>query len=232
MSILLAIEMSQRIGSVAFSRSSTLDSIDFPCGGRQDDLLLPSIDELLSRNDCTPDSIQGIGVSIGPGGFTGLRIAVATAKGIAEVTGCDLHAIPSAEVAAESVRDRFRTGDRVVVLAAAKQGSCWLTPLECAVDRWLPTGVPGLHEVDAPAEEVVALCRGAVVLADEHVPASFIDAVEPVARLVEAPSHHAEACVRISRGMAERGESVDPLELVPLYPREPEAVRLWRSRGE
>ncbi|MCH2144799.1 MAG: tRNA (adenosine(37)-N6)-threonylcarbamoyltransferase complex dimerization subunit type 1 TsaB [Phycisphaerales bacterium] len=226
----LAIEMSQRLGSIALSSSGIVDSIEFECGGRQDDLLLPSIDELLSRHGVRPAALGGIAVSIGPGGFTGLRIAVATAKGIAEVTGCSLHAVPSGHVASESITPRPDSGVRVVVLSAAKQGTCWITSLECEPDCWRELPGTGIRPVDPPTDEVISMCRGAIVLMDEHVPEGFRNAVEGIASSVLTPTHRADACLRLGVHMAGCGDAIDPLELLPLYPREPEAVRIWRTR--
>ena len=226
---LLAIECSQRTGSVALSRAgSEPNLIEFASGGREEDQLLPSINTLLDDAGITPGQLDGIGVSIGPGGFTGLRIAVATVKGIAEVTGCDVHAVPSAMVAAEDVRQELSAGDRVVVASAAKHETSWITPLECGADGWIELSGVGIHVVAPPDPEVLALCEGAMVLADEHLPRAFHDGVVRVARALREPHLDALSCLRVTTEMARRKQAVDPLELAPLYPREPEAVRKWR----
>jgi tRNA threonylcarbamoyladenosine biosynthesis protein TsaB len=228
---LLAIECSQRAGSVALTRDGDeIEFIGFASGGREEDLLLPSIDALLHKAGLTPDELGGIGVSIGPGGFTGLRIAVATAKGIAEVTGCLLHAVPSALVAAEAIKDDLAPGDRVVVASAAKLDTCWLTSLERLADGWKELPGIGIHTIVPPGPDVLAMCDGALVLADEHVPAEFHERITKVARARQEPLLDAVACLRVTCDMARRGVCTDPLELVPLYPREPEAVRSWRLR--
>ncbi|MDN5347102.1 MAG: tRNA threonylcarbamoyladenosine biosynthesis protein TsaB [Clostridia bacterium] len=65
--------------------------------------LLPLLDELLSRAGLTFDDLDGLAVSIGPGSFTGLRIGLATAKGLAQVTGKPLVGIPSLDALASNV---------------------------------------------------------------------------------------------------------------------------------
>jgi tRNA threonylcarbamoyladenosine biosynthesis protein TsaB len=49
--------------------------------------LFTAIDYLMKEAEVEWSSIAGIGVSLGPGSFTGLRIGMATAKGLAAATG-------------------------------------------------------------------------------------------------------------------------------------------------
>lgn len=62
--------------------------------------LLPSIDILLKTVGLTPSDLSAVAVSKGPGSFTGIRIGVAAAKGLALSLGIPLYGIPSLEVLA------------------------------------------------------------------------------------------------------------------------------------
>jgi len=93
---LLALETSGKAGSVALiasnitTDSSTLnnefspphfvDSVELDANHGSAKTLAPAIDELLQRNSISPDAIQAIAVTQGPGSFTGLRVGIATAK--------------------------------------------------------------------------------------------------------------------------------------------------------
>ena len=229
---LLAIETSQREGSVALlTADGACEEIRFACGGRQEDLLLPTVDELLARCGLVPSQIAATAVSIGPGGFTGLRIAIATVKGISEVTGCRVVGVPSAHVVAESVRTELEDGQHVVVLSASKGDTCWCTTLEPSGSCWAEIAQPGLVRVNPPEADLLERCRGALVLHDEHVPAGFSDEVSGLAAGTAAPILSARACAAVAREMLIGGEDIDPIALAPIYPREPEAVRLWASRN-
>ena len=50
---------------------------------RHAETLLPAIDQCLERAGCALGDVHGFAVSIGPGSFTGLRVGLATAKGLA-----------------------------------------------------------------------------------------------------------------------------------------------------
>jgi tRNA threonylcarbamoyladenosine biosynthesis protein TsaB len=52
-------------------------------GGRAAQRVLVLVDELLARAGCAPEELSQIVVGCGPGSFTGLRIGIATARGLA-----------------------------------------------------------------------------------------------------------------------------------------------------
>jgi len=58
--------------------------------GNHAEVVLPLIESLLEKAQITVQQLSGIAVSIGPGSFTGLRIGLATAKGIAYESGLPL----------------------------------------------------------------------------------------------------------------------------------------------
>ena len=93
------------IGARAAEGTSVLAIEQVTPRGRHDDALMPAIDAALKRAGATPRDLKRVAVSVGPGGFTGLRIAVATAKVIAEATGAHVAPVRSAHVAAVSSVD-------------------------------------------------------------------------------------------------------------------------------
>lgn len=62
--------------------------------------LVPAINDLIARAQISRDQISAVAVAIGPGSFTGLRIGVAAAKGIAVALSIPLVGIPSLDVLA------------------------------------------------------------------------------------------------------------------------------------
>lgn len=65
-------------------------------GYRHGETLLPSIGRFLDEQDLRRSQLTGIVVGTGPGAFTGLRVGLATAKGLAHGLGIPLVGVSSA----------------------------------------------------------------------------------------------------------------------------------------
>jgi tRNA threonylcarbamoyl adenosine modification protein YeaZ len=72
---------------------------------RHSSLLVPAIEKLLKKSALALKSVDAIALSIGPGSFTGLRIGVATCKGINLALGIPIVAVPTLEAVAYNFRD-------------------------------------------------------------------------------------------------------------------------------
>ena len=84
MSIILNIETSTSVCSVALSKDGKIiASRESPGERSHAALLTPYIEEVLETSGISAEDLDGIAVSKGPGSYTGLRIGVSTAKGIA-----------------------------------------------------------------------------------------------------------------------------------------------------
>lgn len=81
--------------------------------------LLPLIAELLDEAGWSKTSIDRIGVSVGPGSFTGLRIGIACAQGLALGLARPLVGVSSLQAMARAVPDVF-LGPRAAVLDARR----------------------------------------------------------------------------------------------------------------
>jgi tRNA threonylcarbamoyladenosine biosynthesis protein TsaB len=105
--IVLAVETALFPGSVSILED--LWEIDFRVGeaeiSRSEDLL-PIISDLLQKNRIHPRQIDLIGVSTGPGSFTGVRVGLATAKGLALGIECLCVGVPTLEVLAVSAEKK------------------------------------------------------------------------------------------------------------------------------
>ncbi len=82
-------------------------------------LILQVIDEVLSKGGIKPEEIGLIAAGTGPGSFTGLRIGIATAKGLASAVGCPLAGVPTLDTIAQGALPRDM---QVMPILDAKKG--------------------------------------------------------------------------------------------------------------
>ncbi len=219
-SILLAIETSQGRGGVALRDRRGLAHVERLASAlRYDDDLVGAIERLYGRLDLEPRATEAVDVSIGPGGFTGLRIAVTTAKMLAETLGARVIAVESALVAAESCQG---PGPLLVALAAKRQ-TVWATRLERREGVWVVAGAGGITDrLDTTGITMV--------LADEYLPRSMRQECLRAGVPVKEPEFAPRACLAVAARLLGGGRVADPLQLQPLYPRPPEAVTAWERR--
>lgn len=123
MSTWLGIEAATPTGGAAVARDGVLRAeITLGLTTRHAELLLPAIDFVLHAAGVVPAALDGIVVGAGPGSFTGVRIAAATARGLAAGLGVPLFAHSSLAAVAAGARG----GDRpVCALFDARRGEVY-----------------------------------------------------------------------------------------------------------
>lgn len=115
----LAIDCSSTIMSISLEiGNKSLDS-SIQDGFKNSENLMPLIDSLFTIADFKPEKLDLIAVALGPGSFTGLRIAMSTAKGIALGTDTPIVTVPTLD--AYSRGYSFFDGAIVPVLDARKK---------------------------------------------------------------------------------------------------------------
>ncbi|GMQ82392.1 MAG: tRNA (adenosine(37)-N6)-threonylcarbamoyltransferase complex dimerization subunit type 1 TsaB [Rhodothermia bacterium] len=90
--------------------------------------LVPMIQECLAEAGIEPANLKAIAVSSGPGSYTGLRIGVSTAKGLAYATGAPIVAVPTLEALAFPLLQS--ASDPVIGLLPSRRGEVYLAVLE------------------------------------------------------------------------------------------------------
>jgi tRNA threonylcarbamoyladenosine biosynthesis protein TsaB len=164
------------------------------------------------------DQVDRIGVGVGPGTFTGLRIGVATARALAQSAGAELAAVSTLEALAVAAADAEPTAGPVLAVLDARRG-------EAFVAAWhrgerlqppatvRPEALPAL--VSSAPGAWLAVGDGAVRFRAHLEPAG---AGVPV----DGSPLHRVSGMTVCR-LAERAPSVDREGLVPDYVRAPDA---------
>lgn len=101
----LGIETTGPMGGAALVENDrVLAERFFPVVATHSEKLLPGISVLMEDLDVTGDRIAGIAVSAGPGSYTGLRIGIATAQGLASGWNAGLAAVGTLRILAASLK--------------------------------------------------------------------------------------------------------------------------------
>jgi tRNA threonylcarbamoyladenosine biosynthesis protein TsaB len=135
----LAIDTATQVCSAALVREGeVLAECTEIAPQRHAELLLPFVENVFRTGATEPATCDGIAVSIGPGSFTGLRIGLSVAKGIAFGIQKLIIPVPTVEgVAYNTVR---KTGERSVVqvILPARKDEYYTARVDCAGERPVP----------------------------------------------------------------------------------------------
>jgi len=149
-SLILAVETSSRIGSVAIAlNGKMLGETIFSSPLKHSAEVFPAIRGLLDQFDLNPDQIEHICISVGPGSFTGLRIATTIAKIMQLAQSVKIVAVDTLNVVAANVINLIpenalsasnhklpdMDGERVAAVLDAKRGQFFIAVYERDTDN-------------------------------------------------------------------------------------------------
>ncbi|MBI2214152.1 MAG: tRNA (adenosine(37)-N6)-threonylcarbamoyltransferase complex dimerization subunit type 1 TsaB [Acidobacteria bacterium] len=140
--MILSFDASLPVLSVAVvSQTAPVAAIAFEGRESRNEKLLPAIEWLLRESDIDRASIRRIAVTRGPGSFTGVRIGLASAEGLALALGIPICAMPTHEAIAAGYRGRS-----VLVTNDAGRGELYVSAYKGG-DEALPHGIASASEV-------------------------------------------------------------------------------------
>ena len=206
----LAIDTATEVLALAADDGTARVSLALRRGLQHSPALLPLADRLLAELGFGAGELELVVCSVGPGSFTGIRIGLATAKGIAFATGCPLVGVS--------------TLDALALPWACFAGDVW-SVIDARKGRWYAAGYRGGRRVtdylDLAPDDLharIVAGPGPVLLAGPDAPrfaesvpgASATDLFDPAAVLVAGTARFAS-------------EGADPQSLKPIYLRQSEA---------
>ncbi len=206
--IILAIETSSRVGSVALATDGKLwDESTFSAPLRHSTEILPTIARLLDQFGHRPQDISQVHVSIGPGSFTGLRIAVTIAKSMHLANSATVVTVDSLDVIAANMDDAshsllfHRAGaensriHRIATLLDAKRGQFFVAAYERVSPQTgpsqptLPADDTG-YRIPAPNEDIWRKTLPDCLMSTSAFLDQFADETHPIGLLGDGLLYH------------------------------------------
>ncbi len=227
---LLALDTSTKVAGVALMEEGMLVcEANLNSGLTHSERLMPLVDQCFRLAGWQPAELDAIAVVAGPGSFTGVRIGVATAKGMAEALGKPVVAVNTLEVLAAGfpgfagviapVLDARR--DQVYCAAYDGNQNELLAPAPLALGELLA------HPAIAGAQAVM-FCGDGVT---PHRTA-IAEALGDQARF--APPHlilqRAGSAAHLAWKRLIAGLTMDPADLLPIYLRKSSAEQVLEKK--
>ena len=199
---ILNIETSGKICSVALTRDGALEmQLDDREGMQHANRLAPFVERCMEELKRKEEKLDAVAVSIGPGSYTGLRIGLSLAKGLAFSLGIPLIGVDTLKIIA--VKAMFRsmdwTGEEVFVpMVDARRMEVFTAPFDFALNTLAEPGPMILDENSF--SELLSAGRHLYFIGDgaekakkviDHPNAHWIDGLLPQAKDMLALSEKA-----------------------------------------
>jgi tRNA threonylcarbamoyladenosine biosynthesis protein TsaB len=180
--------------------------------------LLGLVDEALAGARLSLESVERLGVGVGPGSFTGLRIGLATARALAQALDLPLAPVSGLDVLAAGAADEAGPGRAVLAVIDAGRGEGFAAGFRDDRAMAAPAALApdGLAALAATLEAPVAVGGGAVRFRAQLRKAGA--AVPPD----ESPLHRLDG--RHLCRLAAAAETADRDAVLPQYVRAPDAT--------
>lgn len=209
--LLGALEGSTRPASLAVARGAELRHVALSEAREHASDLVPRFESLVRELGAHPRELALIVVGLGPGSYTGLRVAAATALGLALGSGAALIGVPSFEALAFGA---LAPGEAADVLVDARGGHLYHARYRRETDGVVELAAPSAL---TPDEARAALTTQLWLADDDALTAAGIDLAGARAEVRRGARPAASDLLALGRGRFAR-DGATPLEaLTPLY---------------
>ena len=203
--LLLAIDTTSEFGSLALAEDGpeggkVLEEVAMHSPDGFAHVMFPEIEALLARHNLKITDIDGFAAAAGPGSFTGVRVGLTAAKGLADATGRKAVAVSNLQAVASfgtrALRAPVIDARRGDIFGAVYDADLRLVAPEVVtkLDDWLETLPAGTEVIDHP------------------------------------PKHLAGAIAKIAAKCFDAGLAQDPAEIDANYVRRSDAELMWRDK--
>ncbi len=180
--------------------------------------------DMLSKCSMALDDIKGIGADIGPGSFTGIRIALSVARSLSFLAKVPAYPITSLEVLARDYCDSNPNAKRIAVCLDAKRDSVYMALYECkeSLSEVIPPKVVEIGQLESIA--------GSGTHYFGELPQSFVPNAADSKVHSCSPDYKPEVFARVLMERVSQTCNCDWRSLVPLYLRRAEAEDVWDKK--
>lgn len=225
MANILNIETSTDACSVALTGDcSVLANFEELNGRRHSELLSGFIEKALAEAKSQERKIDAVAVSIGPGSYTGLRIGLSEAKGLAYALGVPLIGVPTLQILATSVMFNhcdISLESRFAPMIDARRMEVYT----CVLDMWLKELMPVQPLILTPDSYSELLDRGKLLFMGNGVDKARTVISHPNAVWVEGIKPLAADMLALSEKAFRAGDFIDVAYSTPLYLKEFQATK-------
>jgi tRNA threonylcarbamoyladenosine biosynthesis protein TsaB len=219
--LILAIDTTHAQGSLALARGGDpIEEVALESPSGFAHVIYAHLAALLERHRVSVDAVNCFAAASGPGAFTGVRVCLACAKGLAEACGKPAVAVSNLAAIAS-----FGTAPLRAAVFDARRGEVYAAVYDDA------GRLVGRETVVAPQRWLEALPAGVELVSPDFAPfAAALDASRVRdARRTTAPRALAAAIARIAWQSWQAGALADPASLDANYVRRSDAELLWKG---
>ncbi|MBR3624323.1 MAG: tRNA (adenosine(37)-N6)-threonylcarbamoyltransferase complex dimerization subunit type 1 TsaB [Selenomonadaceae bacterium] len=225
--LVLALETSSKVSSVAVAEENRLlAEITSESRLTHSKTLVAHVEKVLALANKDKSELAAVAVSLGPGSFTGLRIGLAAAKGIAYALNIKIYGVPTLQ----SLAYHFAVPNlRIVSLMDAQKGMVYREHYKFNDGKLQivePLSVVSLEEA---RQEILSNDENAVLLGEKAEKAyEGIDSNKIILAPFYARMPRGALIAKYAFIHCENEDNIMALE--PLYVRRSEAEKLWEKR--
>ena len=227
------------VSSVAVANETSLLA-EITSGARltHSETLQPHIELAMKMADAKREDIGAIAVSIGPGSFTGLRIGLAAAKGMAYAWGVPIVGVPTIEALAANLPT---PGVKIGVMMDAQKKNAYfaiyswqMKDKSMALTKEQSIRIVPIDDAIKRCGELAEKLNAQFMLVGDVVSKKLMTRDDLPAGVSVAPMSdvmpRAASVARLGLMKLARGESDNVMNLEPMYIRRSEAEVLWDER--
>jgi len=173
--------------------------------------LFSDLDVVLAKADIEFDQIDTLAVGLGPGSFTGVRVAVTTFRTLAQATGKRLIGIDTLSIFAHALAGSAAKNSAIIPVMQSRRGEVYAAVFVDGREERAPFAAT-FAELEALLNDMRNRCDVVFTGIDGLLPDQFSSVT-----YVSAPAVPAESFLRLAAEALAAGRFANPFSLNPLY---------------